>query len=97
MSKIFPIDASIVPLYPPRVTPPPKPLNLPLEKDPELVALLNQLRRRNTKTRRTPMLRSIAAAVPGLGHLSVDAILLRRSGSRRNDPAAVKALSPPLS
>ena len=29
MSKICPIDASIVPLYPPRVTPPPKPLNLP--------------------------------------------------------------------
>ena len=29
MSKICPIDASSVPLYPPRVTPPPKPLNLP--------------------------------------------------------------------
>jgi cytochrome P450 len=29
MSKIYPIDARNVPLYPPRVTPPPKPLNLP--------------------------------------------------------------------
>ena len=29
MSKICSIDASSVPLYPPRVTPPPKPLNLP--------------------------------------------------------------------
>ena len=29
MSKICPIDASGVPLYPPRVMPPPKPLNLP--------------------------------------------------------------------
>jgi cytochrome P450 len=29
VSNICPIDASSVPLYPPRVTPPPKPLNLP--------------------------------------------------------------------